>query len=250
MSLAICDLSFYYGRQRVLNRVNLRVERGRLMILAGPAGAGKSTLLRCINRMADELPGTRRRGRIFLDGRDLHGSGGDPVSLRRRIGLVFAAAPPLPLSIYDNVAYGPRLRRAGRGEVDRRVRQSLEAAALWGEVAGRLSHPAGELSGGQQQRLAIARALAVGPEVLLLDEPTSGLDPLNVSHVEELMVKMQGVCTVVLATADPEQVGRMDATTAILDRGELVEQGEAAGILRHPRDPRTRDFLAGGGDDR
>jgi len=248
--LAVCNLSFYYGRRRALNRVSLVVGRGELMVLAGPGGSGKSTLLRCINRMDDGVPGTRRTGRVLLDGRDTCARGADPVRLRRRIGLVFAAAPPLPLSIYGNVAYGPRLQGTDRREVDRRVRRSLEAAALWDEVAGRLHDPAGELSGGQQQRLAIARALAVEPEALLLDEPTSGLDPLNVSRIENLAAGMRGAKTLVFATADPEQVARIGATTAVLVRGELVERGDAAGILAGPRGCRVRDLLTGGGGGR
>ncbi|HSW10893.1 MAG TPA: ATP-binding cassette domain-containing protein [Bacillota bacterium] len=250
MTLAVCNLSFYYGRRRALNRVSLVVGRGELMVLAGPGGSGKSTLLRCINRMADGVPGTRLTGRVLLDGRDTRARGADPVPIRRRVGLVFAGAPPLPLSIYGNVAYGPQLQGTDRREVERRVRHALEAASLWDEVAGRLHDPAVELSGGQQQRLAIARALAVEPEALLLDEPTSGLDPLNVSRIESLAVGMRREKTLVFATADPEQVARIGAATAILVRGELVERGDAADILAGPRGSRVRDLLIGGGDGR
>jgi phosphate transport system ATP-binding protein len=248
MTLEVRNLSFYYGRVRALNRVSLVVERGELLVLGGPAGSGKSTLLRCVTRMADALPGTRRGGRVLLDGRDTCGRDIDPVHLRRRIGLVLAAVPPLPLSIHGNVAYGARLRGIDRREVERRVRCALEAAALWGEVADRLHHPAVQLSGGQQQRLAIARALAVEPEALLLDEPTSGLDPFNTSRIEDLVAAMRGERTLILATADPEQVRRLGAATAILVRGELVERGDAAQLLAGPRGSRVRRLLTGGGE--
>lgn len=209
------DFSFWYGRRRALHRVWLAVPAGGLLVLAGPAGSGKTTLLRCINRLSDLAAATRRRGRILLDGCDVWAL--DPVRLRRRVGMVFDLPTPLPLSIYANVAYGPRLAGLRRGrELDERVASSLRRAALWPEVKDRLEEPAARLSGGQQQRLAIARVLAVQPEVILLDEPTASLDPVSTRRLETLLAELRREYTIVLATHDPGQAARMEAPVASL----------------------------------
>ncbi len=244
--LVVEGLSFYYGAVRALYRVSFKVGAGELAVVMGPTGSGKTTLLRCVNRLCDLHGRTRREGRILLDGRDIYAAGTCPTTLRRRVGMVFAVPTPLPLSVYDNVAYGPRL--AGRGrrqELDALVEESLRAAALWDEVAGRLREPAFRLSGGQQQRLAIARVLAMRPEVILLDEPTSGLDPVSTLRIEELLRGLAGSYTIVLVTNNPRQAARLGAKVLFLYLGHLVEQGPARQVFSNPRDPRTQDFISG-----
>ncbi|MDQ7794430.1 MAG: phosphate ABC transporter ATP-binding protein [bacterium] len=243
MTIRVEDYSFWYGGLRALSRVNLTIAPGEPLVVLGPAGSGKTTLLRCLNRLSERAGDTRQAGRILLDGEDIRDL--DPPVLRRRVGMVFALPTPLPLSVYENVAYGPRLAGIGRHELDARVEWSLRAAALWPEVEGRLGEPAGRLSGGQQQRLAIARALAVGPEVLLLDEPTAHLDPLSARRIAELLWDLSRQQAVVMATHDPRPATGPRARVAFLYLGRVVEQGPAAEILARPRDSLTRDFLAG-----
>ncbi|MCL6431650.1 MAG: phosphate ABC transporter ATP-binding protein PstB [Anaerolineae bacterium] len=242
-------LELYYGPFRALSGIDLRIPANRITAIIGPSGCGKSTLLRSLNRMNDLIPGVRVRGQVLLDGQDV--SAMDVVDLRRRVGMVFQKPNPFPKSIFDNVAYGPRVHgirdRARLAEI---AEQSLKAAALWDEVKDDLDRPALALSGGQQQRLCIARALAVGPEVILMDEPCSSLDPIATLRIEELMRMLRRDYTIVIVTHSMQQAARVSDYTAFLmadgDRsGKLVEYSSTRELFTNPRDKRTEDYITG-----
>lgn len=240
------DFSFYYGQVQALKRINLEVQAKELLTIMGPTASGKTTLLRSLNRLNDLVLDTRTEGELLVDGRNVYSRGTDVARLRQRVGMVFALPTPLPMSIFDNVAYGPRRR----GVRDRRrlediVEKSLRNAILWDEVKDRLHDSAARLSGGQQQRLSIARVLAVEPEVVLLDEPTSGLDPLSTLRIEELLRELVADYTVVLVTHNPQQAARVSGDVAFLLMGELVEYGPGAEIFTRPCDQRTEDYITG-----
>jgi phosphate transport system ATP-binding protein len=240
------DLSLWYGSHQALREVSVEVGAQEITALIGPSGCGKSTFLRCLNRMNDVLPDVRVAGEIRLEGEDIYARGTDVVALRRRVGMVFQRPNPFPRSIYDNIAYGPRLQAKKRSsEMDEIVERSLKGAALWDEVKDKLRKSALDLSGGQQQRLCIARALAVEPEVLLMDEPCSALDPISTFRIEELMTELRRQYTIVLVTHNMYQASRVSQRTAFFLVGELVEVDETEVIFENPKDKRTDDYVRG-----
>ncbi len=244
--LSARELDFYYGTAQALRKICLDVPQGRVTALIGPSGCGKSTFLRCMNRMNDLIPGARAEGSLTFHGREIYGRGRDVTQLRRQVGMVFQKPNLFPMSIYDNVAYGPRLHGMRRREaLDETVERSLRAAAIWEEVKNRLRRPALGLSGGQQQRLCIARALAVEPEVLLLDEATSALDPISAARIEALLGELKSRYTLVLVTHNMQQAARVSDRTAFFLNGELVEAGPTDRLFSMPRDRRTEEYLTG-----
>jgi len=238
--------SFWYGPKQALYDVSLDIRARAITALIGPSGCGKSTFLRSINRLNELIPGTRREGALELDGADVYDSGTDVVALRQRVGMVFQRWNPFPKTIYENVAFGPRINgERDRGVLDEVVERALRRAALWDEVRDRLNHSALTLSGGQQQRLCIARALANDPEVLLLDEPASALDPIATQKVEELLFELKGELTVVIVTHNLQQAARVSDRTAFFYLGKLVEANDTSALFTSPRDERTEAYVTG-----
>jgi len=238
--------SFWYGAKQALHDIDLTVPPRAVTALIGPSGCGKSTFLRSINRLNGLIPGVRRSGAIRLDGEDVYARGMDVVALRQRVGMVFQRWNPFPKSIYDNVAYGPRINGvSGRAELDEIVEMSLRRAALWDEVKDRLRASALALSGGQQQRLCIARALANQPAVLLLDEPASALDPIATQKVEELLYELKQELTIVIVTHNLQQAGRVSDYTAFFYLGRLVEVDATSRLFTSPREERTEAYITG-----
>jgi phosphate transport system ATP-binding protein len=237
----------FYGAKQALMNVDVDILDTTVTAFIGPSGCGKSTFLRCFNRMNDTVAGARVEGTILLDGEDIYDRRVDPVQLRARVGMVFQKPNPFPKSIYDNVAYGPRMHGLARGkaELDAVVETSLRRAALWSEVKDRLGEAGTGLSGGQQQRLCIARAIATSPEVLLMDEPCSALDPIATAQVEELIDELRAQFSVVIVTHSMQQAARVSQKTAFFHLGHLVEYGETAQIFTNPRDPRTESYITG-----
>jgi phosphate transport system ATP-binding protein len=244
--ITVRDLDFWYGAFQALKGVSLDVNANEILALIGPSGCGKSTFLRCLNRMNDLVRDARTKGSIQLDGREIVTSGVDPVALRTRVGMVFQRPNPFPMSIYDNVAYGPRLHgRVTRDDLDEVVERSLRRAALWDEVKDKLRQSALALSGGQQQRLCVARVLAVEPEVLLMDEPASALDPVSTLRIEELMRELRETLTIVIVTHNMQQAARVSDRTGFFLTGELVEVGPSNEMFTSPHDKRTEDYITG-----
>jgi len=237
----------HYGPTHAVHGVDLDLVPGEVTALIGPSGCGKSTLLRCFNRMNDDIPGCRVTGEITLDGEPILGRGMDVVQLRARVGMVFQKPNPFPKSVYDNVAYGPRIHglAATRGELDEIVEKSLRRAGLWDEVRDRLREAGTALSGGQQQRLCIARAIAVDPEVILMDEPCSALDPIATAKIEELIDELRERYAIAIVTHNMQQAARVSQRTAFFHLGVLVEQGTTAEIFTNPRESRTSDYITG-----
>jgi phosphate transport system ATP-binding protein len=237
---------FWYGRTQALHDITLSIAPRAVTSLIGPSGCGKSTFLRSINRLNELIPGARRSGEIRLDGEDIYQTGMDVVTLRQRVGMVFQRWNPFPKSIYDNVAYGPRINvRPARAELDAVVESALRRAALWDEVKDRLRDSALALSGGQQQRLCIARALANEPEVLLLDEPASALDPIATQKVEELVYELKRELTIVIVTHNLQQATRISDQTAFFYLGKLIEMGDTQRLFTSPREERTEAYITG-----
>ncbi len=244
--IVVEHLDFYYGSKQALYDVSIRIQERLITALIGPSGCGKSTFLRCLNRMNDTIPGTRVEGRVWLDGEDIYRPGMDVVDLRRRVGMVFQRPNPFPQSIYDNVAFGPRiLGLDGHLSLDDIVEQSLRGAALWDEVKDRLRAPALSLSGGQQQRLCIARVLAVEPEVILMDEPASALDPIATLKIEDLMQELKTKYTIIIVTHNMQQAARVSDKTGLFWLGELVEYDDTSKIFTRPAQQRTEDYITG-----
>ncbi|MBP6332470.1 MAG: phosphate ABC transporter ATP-binding protein [Aminivibrio sp.] len=246
--IQICakNVNLYYGAARVLKDVSADILENNVTALIGPSGCGKSTFLRCINRMNDFIPSARFEGEIRIDGTDIYGRGTDVIALRRKVGMVFQKPNPFPMSIYDNVAYGPRLHGIrNREKLDEIVRGSLTGAALWDEVKDKLKSPGTGLSGGQQQRLCIARAIATEPAVLLMDEPTSALDPLATARIEELVRELKKNYTVVIVTHNMQQAARISDRTAFFLLGDLVEYDSTPKMFTSPGDKRTEDYITG-----
>jgi len=244
VKLAIRNLSFWYGDTQALFDISMDIEERRITAIIGPSGCGKSTLLRTLNRLQELLPKTRVEGQVLLDGKDIFQD--DPVDVRRRVGMVFQKPNPFPMSIYDNVAYGLRVNGIrSRAEIEERVERALRDAALWEEVKDILRRNALELSGGQQQRLCIARALAVGPEVLLFDEPTSALDPIATSKIEDLIRELSRQVTIVIVTHNMQQAARVSHKTAFMYLGKLVEFGDTPEIFTVPKNRLTEEYITG-----
>jgi phosphate transport system ATP-binding protein len=238
--------SFYYGKRQALRDVNLHVREHQITALIGPSGCGKSTFLRALNRMNDIIPGARAEGEVMLDGQNIYAPGVDVVEVRKRVGMVFQQPNPFPKTIFENVAFGPRvLGMDGKVSLDEVVERSLRSAALWDEVKDILNKSGLALSGGQQQRLCIARALATDPEVLLMDEPCSALDPQSTLRIEELMDELKERYTIVIVTHNMQQAARASDWTGFLLLGDLVEYGKTTELFSRPQDKRTEDYITG-----
>jgi phosphate transport system ATP-binding protein len=239
-------VNFYYGQHQALHGITLSMPQNCVTALIGPSGCGKSTFLRCLNRMNDMIEGTRVEGEILLDGEDIYKPRTDVVALRKRVGMVFQKSNPFPKSIYDNVAYGPRVAGLrGRAALDEIVEKSLRQAALWSEVSDRLDDSALQLSGGQQQRLCIARALATDPNVLLMDEPASALDPKSTAHIEDLIFQLKDTYTIVIVTHNMQQAARVSDQTAFFYEGRLIEAGATTDLFTKPRQRQTEEYITG-----
>jgi phosphate transport system ATP-binding protein len=240
-------VNVFYGEKQALFDIDIDIRQKQVTALIGPSGCGKSTFIRCLNRMNDVIAGARVTGSITIDGQDIHDPDLDVVSLRARVGMVFQKPNPFPKSVYENVAYGPRIHglAATRGELDDIVRASLERAGLWSETADRLKESGTSLSGGQQQRLCIARAIAVDPEVILMDEPCSALDPIATARIEELIDELREKFAIVIVTHSMQQAARVSQATAFFHLGRLVEQGPTEQIFTSPRDERTQGYVTG-----
>ena len=242
---SIKDLNLYYGDFHALKNVNLNLGANEITAFIGPSGCGKSTLLKSLNRMNDLVEGCRITGEVLLDGENVYG-GMDVNLLRRRVGMVFQKPNPFPMSIYDNIAYGPRTHGVrSKVKLDDIVERALHSAAIWDEVKDRLKKSALGMSGGQQQRLCIARALAVQPEVLLMDEPTSALDPISTSRIEDLVAELKKAYTIVIVTHNMQQAARISDKTAFFLLGEVIEFGETETLFSVPKDRRTEDYITG-----
>ncbi len=241
------DLNVSYGDKQVIFSVNLDIEKNQVTSLIGPSGCGKSTFLRCLNRMNDIIETCKVDGKITLDGEDIYRDGIDVVQLRAQVGMVFQKPNPFPKSIYENVAYGPRIHGLveGKAELDELVVTSLQRAGLFEEVKDRMSDPGTGLSGGQQQRLCIARAIAVQPDVILMDEPCSALDPIATAKIEELMEELRENYTIVIVTHSMQQAARVSQRTAFFHLGIVVEEGETGQVFTDPKEERTRDYITG-----
>ena len=245
-SISAESFSFWYGEKQALHEINLHIPSRSVMAFIGPSGCGKSTLLRSINRLNEVIPGTRHAGHMRLDGEDIYRPGSDVVTLRQRVGMVFQRWNPFPKSIYDNVAYGPRINGGRtRAELDDVVETSLRRAALWDEVKDRLRQTATGLSGGQQQRLCIARALANEPAVLLLDEPASALDPIATQKIEELLYELKQELTIVIVTHNLQQAARVSDSTAFFFLGKLIEVDATERLFTNPREEQTEAYITG-----
>lgn len=239
-------VNFFYGKFQALHNINLTVNADEVMALIGPSGCGKTTFLRTINRMNDLIPGARFEGSIKFDGEEIYARGVDVVGLRKRIGMVFQRANPFPMSIWDNIAYGPRIHgERNRAQLDEIVQRSLTQAALWDEVKDSLKKSAFDLSGGQQQRLCIARVLAVDPEMILMDEPCSALDPNSTFRIEQLIEELKEKIGIIVVTHNLQQAARISSQTAFFLKGEIVEVGITNQIFTKPADRRTEDYVQG-----
>ena len=242
----VSNMDLYYGDFHALKNINLSIDVNEVTAFIGPSGCGKSTLLKSINRMNDLVPGCRITGEMLLDGENIYGGKMDVNGLRKRVGMVFQKPNPFPMSIYDNIAYGPRTHGVrSKAKLDDIVEQSLRQAAIWDEVKDRLKKSALGMSGGQQQRLCIARALAVQPEVLLMDEPTSALDPISTSKIEDLAVELKKDYTIVMVTHNMQQAVRVSDNTAFFLLGEVIEYNNTETLFSIPSDKRTEDYITG-----
>lgn len=244
--ISVKDLDLYYGDFKALKNINIEIEPNEITAFIGPSGCGKSTLLRCLNRMNDLVEGCKIEGSVLLDGTDIYGKNVDVNLLRKKVGMVFQKPNPFPMSIYDNIAYGPRTHGIkNKAQLDEIVETSLKNAAIWDECKDRLKSSALGMSGGQQQRLCIARALACQPEVILMDEPTSALDPISTSKIEDLATELKKQYTIVIVTHNMQQAVRISDNTAFFLLGDLVEYGNTEKMFNTPADKRTEDYITG-----
>ena len=240
------DLSLFYGEKQALKNINMKIHANKVTAFIGPSGCGKSTFIRTINRMNDLIEGVKISGSVVIDGVDVYGPDINVVNLRKRVGMVFQKSNPFPKSIYENVAYGPRINGIRKkAELDDVVEKSLQHAAIWNEVKDRLNDSALSLSGGQQQRLCIARAIAVNPDILLMDEPTSALDPLSTAKVEELVCDLKSDYTIVIVTHNMQQAARVSDHTAFFYLGELIEFNKTRTVFTNPEKKQTEDYITG-----
>ncbi|AIS52689.1 phosphate import ATP-binding protein PstB 2 [Thermoanaerobacter kivui] len=243
--IQVRDLDLFYGEVQALKKINLDVEENSVLALIGPSGCGKSTFIRTLNRMNDLIEGVKIKGTVLLDGQDIYKEV-DVIELRKKVGMVFQKPNPFPMTVYDNVAYGPRIHGIkDKKKLNEIVEMSLVAAALWDEVKDRLHKSALGLSGGQQQRLCIARTLAIEPEVILMDEPTSALDPISTMKIEELIDELKNKYTIIIVTHNMQQAGRVSDYTAFFLNGELIESGPTDRVFYNPKDKRTEDYITG-----
>ena len=240
-------VSVFYNDKKALNEISLSIPEKKVTSLIGPSGCGKSTFLRCINRMNDTIEGCRMTGRILIDGDDINEKSLDPVLLRARVGMVFQKPNPFPKSIFDNVAYGPKIHglTQSRDELEEVVEQSLKRAGLFTEIKDRINEPGTSLSGGQQQRLCIARAIAISPEIILMDEPCSALDPIATAKIEELIDELSNNFTIVIVTHSMQQAARVSSQTAFFHMGNLIEIGKTESIFSNPSQKKTQDYITG-----
>jgi phosphate transport system ATP-binding protein len=245
--MTAAGVNVFYGQKQAIKDVSINVSSEHVTAFIGPSGCGKSTFLRCLNRMNDTVDGARVEGQIALDGQDIYAASMDVVQLRARVGMVFQKPNPFPKSIYENVAYGPRLHGLTRSkaDLDGVVESALRRAGLWDEVKDRLGESGTAMSGGQQQRLCIARAIAVDPEVILMDEPCSALDPIATARIEELIDDLRGRYAIVIVTHNMQQAARVSQRTAFFHLGSLVEYDDTSTIFTNPREPRTKDYITG-----
>ena len=244
--LSISNMNLWYSDFQALKNLNMEIRENEITAFIGPSGCGKSTFLKSLNRMNDLVPGCRIEGSLLLDGEDMYASDFDVNQLRKRVGMVFQHPNPFPMSIYDNIAYGPRTHGIkDKATLDEIVERSLKGAAIWDEVKDDLNKNALRISGGQQQRICIARALAVEPEVLLMDEPTSALDPISTAKIEDLVQELKGKYTIVMVTHNMQQAARVSDRTAFFLSGEIVEFGDTTDIFSNPKDKRTEDYVSG-----
>ena len=244
--LFVSDVDLWYGDFQALKKINLDIKSNEITAFIGPSGCGKSTMLKCLNRMNDLVEDCRIEGHMLLDGNDIYDPGYDVNLLRKRVGMVFQNPNPFPMSIYDNIAYGPRTHGIkNKNDLNEIVERSLKGAAIWEEVKDKLHQRATEVSGGQQQRICIARALAVEPEVLLMDEPTSALDPISTLKIEELVQDLKKDYTIVMVTHNMQQAARVSDKTAFFLTGEVIEMDKTEKMFSNPRDKRTEDYITG-----
>ena len=245
-AITVKDLDLYYGEFQALKKINMQMPKYQITAMIGPSGCGKSTLIKTLNRMNDLVEGCRVEGEIMIGGLNIYDKGVDLSALRKNVGMVFQKPNPFPMSVYDNIAYGPRTFGIGKkSELDEIVERSLKQAAMWEELKDRLNKSALGLSGGQQQRLCIARALAVGPQILLMDEPTSALDPISTGKIEELCEELKKDVTIVMVTHNMQQAARISDKTAFFLLGEMIEMGDTEQVFSEPRHPETERYITG-----
>lgn len=246
VKMSVKDLDLYYGQKQALKNINMDIHSNAITALIGPSGCGKSTFLKTLNRMNDLIDNVKITGQVTLDGEDIFDKNMDVTMLRKRVGMVFQQPNPFPMSVYDNIAYGPRVHGIkNKAKIDEIVEESLRGAAIWDEVKDNLKKSALRLSGGQQQRICIARALATKPEVILMDEPTSALDPISTTKIEDLMEELKRQYTVVVVTHNMQQAVRVSDYTAFFLVGDMVEYGETKELFTYPKDKRTEDYITG-----
>ncbi len=246
VKIRVENLNFWYGQVKALENINLDIYANRVTAFIGPSGCGKSTFLRCLNRMNDLIDGTRIEGRVLLNGDDIYDPNVDSVELRKEVGMVFQKPNPFPMSIYDNIAYGPRIHGVrDKNELDAIVERCLRAAALWDDVKDRLRKPALDLSGGQQQRICIARTMAVDPKIILMDEPCSALDPIATSRIEDLIFELKRQYTIIIVTHNMQQAQRASDYTAFFMMGRLVECNKTQDLFLYPQKKETEDYISG-----
>ncbi len=243
--ITVENLNLWYGEKQALKNVSLKIPRNSVTALIGPSGCGKSTFIRCLNRMNDLVKNCRIEGKVLIENEDIYGTDVDVVELRKQVGMVFQKPNPFPMSIYDNVAYGPRIHGVNKKDIDGVVRNALRSAALFEETSDRLKSPALSLSGGQQQRLCIARTLAVKPRIILFDEPTSALDPISTARIEDLIMNLKKDYTIVIVTHNMQQAARISDYTGFFLMRELVEFGQTRQIFHSPREKSTEDYITG-----
>lgn len=239
------NLNLWYGEKQALKNISMNIPKNSVTALIGPSGCGKSTFIRCLNRMNDLIKNCRIEGSVLIEGKDIYGADVDVVELRKQVGMVFQKPNPFPMSIYDNIAYGPRLHGANKKDLKSIVENALRSAVLWNEISDRLNSPALSLSGGQQQRLCIARTLAVKPKIILLDEPCSALDPISTSRIEDLIMNLKKDYTIVIVTHNMQQAARISDYTGFFLNGDLIEFGETRQIFHNPREKSTEDYITG-----